>query len=343
MEKDTKLQYLKYLKKNDRRCFWEYEFGRIYSKLKHKNYHYNPSKVAGRKVLNRNESNEYIADLIISGKPFWVARYGHTETAFLNSILYDRYAGKPPIGQNYPLEKTVHMLYNNAGFFPEDIEQGKKYVDMVLKAAENVDVHANWELYMEDFIVDMYEPKSVVTKWAYIAPYYNRKERGEKPWTHALKGKKVLVVNPFADSITKQYAENREKLFEKIYAADDILPEFELKTLKAVQTVADEKDSRFATWFDALDWMIEECKKIDFDVALVGCGAYGYLLAAAIKQMGKGVIQTCGGTQMMFGILGSRWEQDKRLMGEVVNEYWVRPSQAEVPESSKNVESGCYW
>lgn len=335
--------YLKYLKKNDRRCFFQYEYGRIYSLFKHKNYHFNPKKVAGRKVMTREESNSYIAEMIESGKPFWLARYGHTETAFLNSVLYDRFSEKPPVGQNYPLTKTIHMLYNNAGFFPEDIEEGKKYADMVIEAASEVDIHATWELYMEDYIVSQYEKDSVVTRWGHIAPYYNRRENGDLPWTHALKGKKVLVINPFAESILKQYKENREHLFEKIYDADNILPEFELKVLKAVQTVAEEKDSRFATWFEALDWMIDECKKIDFDIALVGCGAYGYLLASAIKKMGKSAIQTCGSTQMMFGILGSRWENDKRLMNEVVNEYWIHPSDNEVPASAKNVEGGCYW
>jgi len=53
-----------------------------------------------------------------------------------------------------------------------------------------------------------------------------------------------------------------------------------LLTLKAVQTIANTKDDRFDTWFDALDYMYNEALKLDFDVALIGCGAYGYPLAA---------------------------------------------------------------
>lgn len=91
--------------------------------------------------------------------------------------------------------------------------------------------------------------------------------------------KKVLVVHPFEESIQDQY-----KHFDKLFPCTDILPEFELKTLKAVQTAGSAVDPRFSTWFDALDYMCGECEKIDFDIALLGCGAYGYPLAAHIKK-----------------------------------------------------------
>ena len=89
--------------------------------------------------------------------------------------------------------------------------------------------------------------------------------------------------------------------------------------------------------------MIDGISKIDFDIALVGCGAYGYLLANAIKSMGKSVVQTCGCTQMIFGVLGKRWMEDEQLMKEVVNDYWIRPSGDEIISKMSNVEDGCYW
>lgn len=165
-----------------------------------------------------------------------------------------------------------------------------------------------------------------------------------KPWSAALKGKKVLVVHPFENSIRKQYEENRKHIFERIYDAEDILPEFELITLKAVQTLAGENDDRFRTWFDALNWMEEQCGQIDFDVAIIGCGAYGFPLAAAIKRMGKIAIHLGGATQIMFGIIGSRWENEYlRFYHDVVNEHWVRPQETEKIAHANAVESACYW
>lgn len=60
------------------------------------------------------------------------------------------------------------------------------------------------------------------------------------PWSAALKGKKVLVIHPFSETIQKQY-KNREYIFPNT----EILPEFELQTLKAVQTIAGEMGSRW--------------------------------------------------------------------------------------------------
>lgn len=66
-----------------------------------------------------------------------------------------------------------------------------------------------------------------------------------------------------------------------------MLPEFaSMQTIKAVQSIAGNPVG-FSTWFEALDWMKSEIDKKDFDIALLGCGAYGVPLAAHIKQNGK--------------------------------------------------------
>ena len=130
----------------------------------------------------------------------------------------------------------------------------------------------------------------------YLEPWF-----ADDPWTQALAGKKVLVIHPFDELIQEQYAK-REQLFPQ----KNILPEFKLITLKAVLTIAGSKDERFDTWFDALDYMCSEADKIDFDVAIIGCGAYGYPLAAHIKRSGKIAIHLGGVTQALFGIKGKR-------------------------------------
>lgn len=162
----------------------------------------------------------------------------------------------------------------------------------------------------------------------------------ENPWSKQLKDKKVLVVHPFVDSIRHQYENNRERLF----ANPDVLPEFkELLTIKAVQTIADQKDERFKTWFDALDYMKAEISKVDFDIALIGCGAYGMCLAAHVKRMGKQAIHLAGWTQMLFGVYGNRWLNDQSQFSKYINDYWIRPLDSEKPKGLEKVENGCYW
>lgn len=48
--------------------------------------------------------------------------------------------------------------------------------------------------------------------------------------------------------------------------------------------------------------MKDEIDKRDYDIALIGCGAYGFPLAAHIKRSGKKAVHLGGALQLLFGI-----------------------------------------
>ena len=147
----------------------------------------------------------------------------------------------------------------------------------------------------------------------------------------------MLVVHPFATTIQHQY-ERRSNLFD-----NNLLPEFELEVIPAVQSIAGEV-TRFNDWFGALDWMKEEIAKRDFDVCILGCGAYGFPLAGFVKDLGKKAIHLGGVTQLLFGIRGARWENFVvQPYSNLFNEFWVRPTDDERPRHAHIVENACYW
>ena len=185
---------------------------------------------------------------------------------------------------------------------------------------------------MEDYVITEYMPQTKLTYLNYLEPW-----RCELPWSAALEGKKVLVIHPFEESINEQY--KKRKL---LFPGSNILPEFKLITLKAVQTIAGEKDVRFTNWFGALSYMIEKALQIDFDIAIIGCGAYGFPLAASLKCAGKQAIHLGGVTQILFGIKGKRWIENPRDKIPF-NDSWVYPKLSETPEKKDIVEAGCYW
>jgi hypothetical protein len=160
-----------------------------------------------------------------------------------------------------------------------------------------------------------------------------------QPWSYALEGKKVLVIHPFVESIKEQY-----KKRELLFPSPKILPAFELKTIKAIQSIANNYTG-FKNWFEALDYMQTKVSQTDFDIAIIGCGAYGFPLAAHVKRMGKKAVHLGGATQTLFGIKGKRWEEKKehQIVAGMMNEHWIRPLAKETPEGIKNVEGGCYW
>jgi hypothetical protein len=151
----------------------------------------------------------------------------------------------------------------------------------------------------------------------------------------ALEGKKVLVVHPFEESIQRNYP-NRELFFPF-----PLLPSFELITLRAIQTISFNRGG-FENWFQALETMCEKVNNIDFDVMIVGAGAYGMPLAAFAKRMGKQSIHLGGATQILFGIKGRRWDSIPKISA-LFNSNWTRPLISETPLGFDKIENGCYW
>lgn len=270
-----------------------------------------------------DDANAYIKKYIESNKPFMLARYGSTE--LYATEVFD-------LKLRFKYNNALNMLCNNAGFFPYNYNDAEQFKNLLIKASENVDIFAIWNMFMEEQYIKKYMRDVYLTQLRFIEPWF-----AENPWTEALKGKKVLVIHPFSETIIEQY-KKREYLFEN----KKILPNFELEVIKAVQTIAGEKDDRFNTWFDALNWMYEETIKKEFDVVLIGCGAYGMPLASMIKNAGKQAIHMGGVLQILFGIKGARWDDDP-IVSNLYNEYWVRPSNNEKIINASSVEGGCYW
>ncbi len=257
------------------------------------------------------------------------ARYGTNEGRALFwywQTKIDRFKGNKP----FP-DKISDELCTCAGFFPNEEAMLRKWAEMETEASKHLDVLGTMDFFGEEWVVSHICPQAKLMPASGITP-------DGSGWTDCLEGKKVLVVHPFAATIEKQYHNHRCE----IYPGTNALPEFDLQCIKAVQTIADEKDNRFNNWFEALDYMTEEVAKRDFDVALIGCGAYGFQLASRVKCLGKVAIHMGGSLQTLFGICGSRWDNHKKV-SKNYNDAWVYPSEEETPRGFEKVEGGCYW
>lgn len=309
-----------------RKAIFQLRVNMIAVKFFKKSISFVPKKIKQR-MLKLEDAQDAIRQIILDGKPAMIARFG----------LYEARCTADGIG--IKLKKMSHLsktlldvIYLNAGVFPRGEEMALRFGEISEEAATQVDLLGWWPTYMQDFLtLEVCPNNMMLTELASLEPY-----RSDKPWTSALKGKKVLVIHPFKESIESQY-QKRALLFKN----PDMLPEFDLTVLKAVQTIAGEKDDRFENWEQALNYMYEEGMKTDFDVAIIGCGAYGMPLAAMFKKAGKIAIHLGGATQLLFGIKGTRW--DDGIGNELYNENWVRPLETEIPKSFKKIENGCYW
>lgn len=289
------------------------------------------------------EANDYIADKIANTDGgLMISKFGTIELDNLvcfqinkNHIgfkeVYNALKGRYSIHT----DEAMHKLCNNAGFFPFDETLLPKYYKLVCQDAGEIDILGSY-LKEEKYFRDKLKKDCIcVNLNGFYAPFM-----WKNPWTKELKGKNVLVVHPFIESINKQY-QKRKVLFEN----QEVLPEFNnLFCIKAVQSIAgNNKKLPYKNWFEALDDMKREMDKLEYDVAIIGCGAYGMNLAAHAKRKGKVAIHLAGWTQMLFGIYGNRWINDQPEFKKYINEYWVRPEETEIPDGAKTVENGCYW
>ncbi|GAM08019.1 hypothetical protein OR1_00289 [Geobacter sp. OR-1] len=282
-----------------------------------------------REIHFSQEGNDRIAELVSRNEPLLVARLGSVELSCLHFYLEKRrgadrrYSGK--------IKAT---MANPAGFFPVDDASLDAFAELYLEHLPQVDAMGVWFNPYEDVICNTYCGKADLVDFDSLEPF-----RFGNPWSSRLAGRKVLVVHPFSESIQKQYTEKRRLLF----SCPDVLPEFELKTLKTVQSIAGSRVD-FATWFDAYRHMCDGITKIDFDICIIGAGAYGLPLAAFAKQLGKQAIHLGGVTQILFGIKGKRWEREYAdSTAKLFNEHWVRPLPTETPANKDKIERGCYW
>ncbi len=278
-----------------------------------------------RYIYNEAESNDLILKTLQTGKPCLIIRFGRTELKAIEDFY-----GKITEPCIEFTQKVKEKMRNNAGFFPPTDEKLTRFCCESLKVLSNADLIACWNFY-NDFECRLVEKHNEAGSIISIGALGDTVPFVKSPWTQYLKGKKVLVIHPFEATIQKQY-KIREKLFKNPLA----LPAFQLKTIKAVQGIGGSKEiENYKDWFDALETMCRKIDQTDFDIALIGAGAYGMFLGDYIKRKGKQAVHIGGSLQILFGIKGTRWTKytgERNFSRDVYNEYWTDTAPEDLPE-----------
>ena len=278
-------------------------------------------KYRGVPVLDAAAGNDLARRAVLQGGPYLFGRCGATEMR----TVYDWLRG------GTFAEKTRQDIRMLSGVFPTDDETLERFCRLYVDCAHSADLLALWDVGAEREVIRGCRG-TMFTRLRALEPYYHA-----QPWSAALAGKKVLVVHPFRETILRQYA-RREQLFP----GRDILPAFaSLTVVPAVQGLAGQ-ETGYASWFDALAAMQRQMDAADYEVAIIGAGAYGLPLAAHARDTGHVAVQMSGATQLLFGIRGKRWD-DHPVISKLYNDAWVRPAESEGIARREAVEGGSYW
>lgn len=292
--------------------------------------------VGGQTVINSREADDYLSLAIAKMEPFAAGRLGTTEGDLVRwRVLHPK--------KKFPLALILNGK-RLSGIFPTSQSDATIFSDSYLDSVGRLDLLG---VRNQDFFNGYFEMERIVVEEARpqcLCSINVFSPLGQaNSWVKELKGKRVLVIHPFAKTIKNQYEQNKRR----IYPDPDWLPDFDLFTYRPFQTAGDAKPpNSLRSWSHALDLMLSDCSKIKFDIALIGAGAFGLPLATGIKQSGRVAIHIGGDVQAFFGIRGGRWDIASSAhphFSRYDSDAWVRPSFEETPKWSKSVEGGAYW
>jgi hypothetical protein len=275
--------------------------------------------------------NKLLSDKIQSGEPFSCLRIDNTSGYVLDCMYKGVMPSQSFYNYNTLLEGGVYPTNMEYAFSVVQVESFKMlekadilgFVDMsgeikngpFSKHFESKDIFFNPEFYVMD-------PGALLGH----AEKHFGIPKPELPWTHFLKGKKVLVISTHVESIKQQW-----KIIDKVWGDKrDLIAPYELVDVIR-SPYHPEMDSRqpenCETWLDSVDFIKKQIETYDYDVLLAGCTTSAPFYVQHAKENGKIGIQTGGAIQLHYGIYGYRWTNvpGHSEWHNMFNEHWTYP------------------
>lgn len=292
--------------------------------------------------------NNILIDYVKSEKPFSCIRLGNTEN-YIFHCLYN----------NLPITSRWHfeIMATTSGVYPNDEEYYNAYYKMeLISCIENCDLFG-WLFFTiaeqsKKLSEELLSDKICFTDVGILDPCVLAVTY-ENPWTQYLKGKKVLVVSSMQHTILKQW----EKI-DKVWGdkTDKLVPFDLVDVIKSPHPPEVEGGSLYngkkemKNWVDVKEYFEEQIDQYEYDVLLSGCGAWAPSVSDYAKRKGKVGITLCGNIQLLFGIAGTRWTENKegfKDFHQCYNEHWCFPHEDDIPLNialHKKHEGGYgYW
>ena len=290
-------------------------------------------------ILNLKESNTLLSKYITEGKPFNSLRFGLGNETYIAVKLHQQGQFDEQLWKSdYP---HIHGLYSRNNDINDIINFSLLYINCFM--SNDLLCSFTFQHRQIGDIQNHYSTlaKSIQIHSRVLEPFYIMKDHtNEKPWSHALIDKKVLIIHPFVDSFQKQISNN----FVIDKNKPIFLPGQKFKFYKAYQTSTG--NHLHSNSFETLELMKKDISSIDFDIALLSCGSYGAPLCHFIKnELKKSAIYIGGGLQLLFGVKGKRWANHDIIAKIIENSDvpFINPSEKEQIQNYHIVENGCYW
>lgn len=283
-----------------------------------------------------------------------IVRLGMTETSLIFLTFVSRnYKLEPHVKKHISniIMNMINWLYSTSGYYDKSVPGNHfnfdtkalngnyfKFINHLEESIGNCEVtqffvHEGFVMNLLNFYKNDFIKKYNIKNFT-VLNGTNFQDRIDNIFS-MMNGKKVLVISSFDGLIQQQFNSGNLK---KIYSNFPNI--IKLNTIKFPYCF--HNNGPHQNYFETLDTVFEEIKQIDFDIAILGCGAYGHMLCHKIdKELNKDAIYVGGSIQTLFGIISSREKEHGKIK---YNENWISVIPSEYrPQNYKLIENGCYW
>jgi hypothetical protein len=284
-------------------------------------------KYRGDQILDAQSGNDRLSQLI--QHPGAAGKIGATEMKLCRRYIRGRNASD----FCHDFGRHAWFAHVSSGIYPPNSSILSRFCREYLQTLRGLDLLAVWFNFGEAATRRKFAPKATICRIRGLEPFYH-----ERPWSAQLAVKRVVVVSPFEKTIYSQYKRRKE-----VWAAKpDVLPEFDLRVVRCPQLAGLLNEYEYPDWFAGLEALKQQLETAPFDIAIVGAGAWSIPLVVHAKSLGAFGIHLGGARQLLFGIMGGRWESSPEI-NALRNVTWTRPNHEERPKEFRLQENGSYW
>lgn len=285
---------------------------------------------------SRLRQEAVIGEMILKNGPCAMGKIGTTE---LLGLEYLHRWIQPPYPQAASWHRPAKRLYECSGLFPVRRDIFYRWADEYQASLLQLDLVSQWqvgpcyETALEAALLDRLCPRAVR-----VGYYFLRILNPHAPWLNDLAKLRWLVVHPFEETIRVQLPHLAELGVYSESARGDLARRARDTAILACPQLPYMVPPRHRDWFETLDDLKSKMGKMEFDIALIGAGAWSLPLVAHAKAMGKKGMHLGGSLQLMFGIKGGRFDNNR-----IYNSHWIRPLSKDIPTNYRLMENGAYW
>lgn len=285
-----------------------------------------------------------LQNAITAHRGFAAGKIGYTELQLLSLVMKRRQ--NAPRAQVRLIELWLKaQAVQFAGIFPDDPDLLFSFGELYLQAVRELDVvglilEFNKPLQIE--LLNYFELANPVTAYRSLHPDHSIPDDPSGCFLPLLRGKKILIVNPFAKLLA---ARATREIFEGVWqvSGKKFFEPARVEGLEFPYGFARETWARYATVLDLMAEIESEIERRDFDVALIGAGGMGIPLTAYVKRLGKIGIMLGGHLQVLFGVKGTRWKNNARWRDVFFNEWWIDMPTEYRPKEGDAAGDYSYW